>query len=309
MRRRRPAVEWLAGVLPRPWFFRVYGRAKAGSWPNLRDPKRLSERLLSRMLDPGPELEQMVRTGDKYTLRGYVEERLGAGYLARLHDVINVGEQVTAERMAAWPERTVVKASHGSNWMAFVDRGSDAPEALDASVQRWLRSSYAKVRGEPHYALMTPRVVVEEDLRRGGLPPADVKFFVFDGTPRIALFESGRFGELRRFVADPEWRPLAVRYAAPPPDQDPPPPRALAQMREIARELAAGLRFVRIDLYEIADRVLVGEMTHFPGAGAPPFVPRSFDDELGAVWAEHRPVGPDWWRDEACSPASGAGRT
>lgn len=309
MRRRRPVVEWLAAVLPRAWFFRVYGRAKAGSWPNLRDPQRLSERLLSRMLDPGAELDLMVRTGDKFTLRGYVEERLGSGYLAHLYDTISVGEHVTAERMAAWPERVVVKASHGSNWMTFVDQRADAPGALDAKVQGWLGSSYARVRREPHYALMTPRVVVEEDLRTEGRPPADVKFFVFDGTPRVALFESGRFAELRRFVADPEWRPLAVRYAAPPPDQDPAPPSTLAQMREIARALATGLRFVRVDFYEVGGRVLVGEMTHFPGAGAPPFVPLAFDDELGAVWAERRPVDPRWWRVARRSLASGANPT
>ena len=305
MRKPRPAVELLAQLLP-PWLFvRLYGRAKTGAWPNLRAPRRFSERLLRRLLEPGDELSLMTRTGDKYTLRGYVEERLGSGYLPRLHDVIERGERISAERVAAWPERAVLKASHASRWMAFVERVDADHVALDQLVQRWLARSYASVRQEPHYALMTPRAVLEEDLRRDGDPPPDVKLFVIEGVPRFIVRDASRFRGLRRLVADVEWRPLAVRYPlspddhGPPPEVDPPPPASLAQMLAAASILAEGLGFVRVDFYEVDGRPLVGEMTHFPSAGAPRFVPRSFDDELGAVWGEGRPIDPRWQRDAA----------
>lgn len=296
MRKRRRSLELLAQLLPRGLFLRLYGFAKTGTWPNLRDPRRFSERMLRRMLDPGDELAIMARTGDKYTMRAHVEERLGPGYLPRLHDVIEVGQHVTAERVAAWPERGVLKASHASRWMTFVERASADPAELDALVQRWLRRSYAAVRQEPHYGVMTPRAVLEEDLSRAGEPPSDVKIFVIEGVPRLIMVDSSRFRGLRRFVADPEWRPLSVSQGDPPPASDPPPPATLAQMREVASALAKGITFVRVDLYEIDGRVLVGEMTHFPRAGVLLFKPRSFDDELGAVWGERRAVNPRWLR-------------
>lgn len=307
MRKPRPTVELLARLLPRGAFVRLYGRAKTGAWPNLRDPRRFSERLLRRLLDPGDELPLMVRTGDKYTLRGYVEERLGSGYLPELHDVIERNERITAARLASWPERAVLKASHASRWMAFIDPSSDDPDVLDGLVRTWLARSYAGVRQEPHYALMTPRAVLEEDLRRDGDPPPDLKFFVIDGVTRFIMRDSTRFRGLRRFITDDEWRPLAVRYPisvgtdALPPEVEPPPPATLAHMRDAATVLAEGLGFVRVDFYEVDGRPLVGEMTHFPSAGAPRFVPRSFDAELGAVWRERRPIDARW----RCAAAGG----
>ena len=298
MRKARPTVEFLARWLPRAAFLRVYGRAKMGHWPDLRAPKRFSDHLLRRMLDPGDELAAMVRTGDKYTLRGYVAERMSEGHLPRLIDVIEQGQSITRERLAGWPATAVMKASHASRWMTFVERDTADPAELDALARRWMSRTYGGVRQEPHYDLMTPRVVVEEDLRRNGVPPSDVKFFTLAGEPRLVFAESDRFQTLRRFVADPAWRALAVRYAEPPPDRDPPRPARLDAMLDVARTLATGLAFVRVDLYEVEDRILVGEMTHFPSAGAPRFDPRSFDDELGAVWRDRRPIDPHWLRSD-----------
>ena len=297
MRERKPAVEFLARWLPQAAFLRVYGRAKTGRWPNLRTPRRFSERLLRRMLDPGDELATMVRTGDKFTLRGYVTERLGDGYLPLLHDVVEAGESITAERLARWPATAVMKASHASRWMTFVERDAVDVSELDRLARSWLTRSYGGVRQEPHYDLMTPRVVVEEDLRRDGRSPYDVKFFVIDGEPRLVVVDYDRFQGVRRYTADPRWRPVAVTYGFEPVDRDPPPPVTLATMLDVARTLATGLTFVRVDLYEVDGRVLVGEMTHFPNAGAPRFAPREFDDELGAVWGESRPIGSRWLRD------------
>lgn len=294
MRRRRPVVELLARTLPRAAFIRLYGRAKTGRWPQLRVPRTFTDRLLRRMLDPGDELDAMVRTGDKYTMRGYVAERLGEGHLPILHDVIERGASITPERVAGWPATAAMKASHASRWMTFVDRDAADPAALDQLARGWLARSYGGIRQEPHYDRMTPRVLVEEDLRRDGVPPDDVKFWVLGGEVRLIMVESGRFRDLRRFVATPDWRLLDVRYGEPPPDVVPPPPAALGTMLGMARELAAGLDFLRVDLYQIDGRLLVGELTHFPGAGAPHFEPVAFDEELGAVWGERRPVDPRW---------------
>jgi len=294
IRKPRPVVEFLARVLPPPLFLRLYGLAKTRAWPNLRRPRRFTELLLRRMLDVDPET--LVRTGDRYELRSFVVERLGEGYLPRLHDVIERGEGITPERVAGWPERAVLKASHASRWMRFVDRATADAAELDALVRGWTSRSYAGVRQERHYAWMAPRAVLEEDLSRDGEPPSDVKFYVFDGVPRLVMVESGRFRDLRRFVADLDWHPLDARYGEPPPDVDPRPPTRLAEMLAVAARLGAGFPFVRVDLYEVDGRVLVGEMTHFPGAGAPRFVPPAFDRELGAVWSEGRPIDGRWRR-------------
>lgn len=42
-------------------------------------------------------------------------------------------------------------------------------------------------------------------------------------------------------------------------------------MLEIATKLSEGLKYIRIDLYEINKKVYFGEITFFPGAGFYPY--------------------------------------
>ena len=86
LRKPRPGVEFLAARLPPALFLRLYGLAKTGAWPDLRRPLRFSERQLARMLRP--DVAALARTGDKYTMRAFVVERLGEGFLPLLHDVL-----------------------------------------------------------------------------------------------------------------------------------------------------------------------------------------------------------------------------
>lgn len=298
----RPIAAAVARGVPDGVFKRLYALAKTGRWPRLQEPQTFSDRLLHRSLNAKDPL--LALTGDKYTLRAFVTERVGKEHLPHLYQVLQQGDRLDP---TSWAERAVVKASHASGWNRFVQRGVSDMETLQAEVNRWLSASYATFRGEGHYATMTPRVVVEEDLSRDGRPPDDYKFFVFAGRPRMVAVDQDRFGEHRRFVADEQWRPLAIRYDYPQPETDPQPPAALGQMSDLASRLGQGLPFVRVDLYQVDGRVLVGELTHFPGAGVPRFSPRSFDAELGAVWGEARAIAPSWLRDGRSAGVDGAG--
>jgi hypothetical protein len=55
-------------------------------------------------------------------------------------------------------------------------------------------------------------------------------------------------------------------------------------MLEIAERLAAGVDYVRVDLYDVAGRVMFGELTTYPAAGLRGFEPASVDEELGRWW-------------------------
>ena len=55
-------------------------------------------------------------------------------------------------------------------------------------------------------------------------------------------------------------------------------------MLEWASDLGRGLDFVRVDLYDTGDRVLVGELTPYPAAGDERFEPQSLDAWLGRMW-------------------------
>jgi hypothetical protein len=55
-------------------------------------------------------------------------------------------------------------------------------------------------------------------------------------------------------------------------------------MIQIAERLADQIDFVRVDLYNIGERVVFGEMTIYPSGGWAGFDPPRFDEYLGALW-------------------------
>jgi hypothetical protein len=49
----------------------------------------------------------------------------------------------------------------------------------------------------------------------------------------------------------------------------------------ISKKLSSGIKFCRVDLYEVGEKVLFGEITLHPGGGLEPFFPESYDKILG----------------------------
>ena len=57
----------------------------------------------------------------------------------------------------------------------------------------------------------------------------------------------------------------------------------------MAERLAAPFEFMRVDFYVLGDRLLVGELTHSPGAGFGRFYPPEFSEQLAAHWVPREP--------------------
>ena len=70
----------------------------------------------------------------------------------------------------------------------------------------------------------------------------------------------------------------------------PPPPRParLEELLDLAERLAAGVDFVRVDLYDLPQRIVFGELSSFPAGGDSPFYPESFNAEFGRHWTPPR---------------------
>jgi hypothetical protein len=51
-----------------------------------------------------------------------------------------------------------------------------------------------------------------------------------------------------------------------------------------AAQLGQGLDFVRVDLYDLGDRVLVGELTPYPAGGNSAYRPAGIDAWFGRAW-------------------------
>jgi hypothetical protein len=250
-------------------------------------PRTLTHHLFLRMARDRDPL--LTITSDKLALRGYVAERLGPGHLPELYGVLDSPEGLLELEL---PPRYVVKATHGSGMTAVVRTdGSAERAAVAARARKWLASPYWRKNGEWGYRDIRPRLIVEEFLDAGGgeVPP-DWKWLCFGGRASLVQVDFDRFtGHTRNFY-DRDGCPVALRMYYPQgPEIDLPP--SFAAMRAVAERLASAFVFVRVDLYTLGDRIVVGELTHYPTGGNKSFEPPEWDARLGALWPADAPAG------------------
>ncbi len=247
-------------------------------------PRTYTHRLFLKMArDRNPLLQ---RTSDKLGLRGYVEEKLGQGYLPELYGVLDSPDGLLDLQL---PQRYVVKATHGSGMNAIVTADDAATRAAIATrARRWLAYPYWRKNGEWGYRGIKPRLIVEEFLDTGdcGVPP-DWKWLCFGGRAELVQVFFDRFTKQTRNFYQPDGArvDLSAYYPAGPDIALPP---AFGAMRQVAECLAREFDFVRVDLYALGERIVVGEMTHYPTGGNKPFQPPEWDAKLGALWPEPR---------------------
>jgi hypothetical protein len=225
--------------------------------------------------------ELLVKTCDKVRMRDFVSERFGPELLTDRFC------HAKSSRFLPWelaPEKFVVKANHGSTWNFFVhDKAHANLEAIHTLCDSWLDQTWGAFAGEWWYGHVTPQVLFEEllcDTNAPG-PPTDYKFFVMRGEVNLVQVDFDRFTSHKRNLYTPGWQRIPCGLKVPT-GRNQPKPRNLARMLEIASVLGQEFDFVRVDLYEIGNRIVVGELTHCPGSGWEKFTAPEVDRWLGS---------------------------
>lgn len=213
---------------------------------------------------------------DKLATRASVVARLGDDAVTRVLAVAD-----SARDLAELRGPFVLKANHGSGMVILVDEDRTLTADECATADQWIGEDFARWSREWGYAGVRRALIAEE--RMASPSPPDYKFFVFDGRARAVQVDEHRFSDHRRSIMSMQWGLLGGCEVRPP-DSPPARPDQFDEMTRIAEELAQGYDFLRVDLYNVGGRVLVGELTAYPIAGTGVFSPRSLDRELGAYW-------------------------
>ncbi|MFP5283810.1 MAG: ATP-grasp fold amidoligase family protein [Actinomycetes bacterium] len=264
-------------------------------------PRTFNQKVRYKMLrDHRPLLATFA---DKAAVRSYVAAAVGEGYLPQAYAILDDPAEVTSLDL---PEEYVIKPTHASGAVVVVSAHAPAdarlPEpgrcrtychvrpdafATDDLVRvcaEWLGQPYGQGPNQEWAYWGLPRRILVEELLSGpaGGIPDDYKLFVFSGRVHYVQVCSGRFGVQTEDFYRPTWErlPLSAGRPSAPTER----PARLAEMIQIAERLGAGTDFVRVDLYVLRDRLVVGELTNYPAGGAAPFHPPSFDREFGRPW-------------------------
>lgn len=272
-------------LLPDKTVIKLQYFASLGRWPNLKRPKRFTEKLAWYKLNY--RIPLMTQCADKYRVRFYLEEKGYSEYVPELYQVCDKFEEINFDKL---PNSFAIKCNNGSGTNLFV-KNKDTMDLAQMTKESslWNEVNTISVGREWAYANIEPKIVVEELLvSNDGTQVDDLndyKILCFNGNPKVIWVDTGRHSDHRRSFFDLEWKKLSVVSDCPMCVGEIPKPYGLEKMIEISKNIAQDFPFVRVDFYSLNDRIYIGELTFYPWSGCVQYTPDSFDYELGAYFA------------------------
>ncbi len=259
----RGKLKWMPDKL----YLKLLYRGCLGKKLHLHPPVTMTEKLQwMKLYDRDPRYPALV---DKLAVRDYVAERAGADVLVPLLGAWDTPDEID---YAALPARFVLKCTHDSgSAVVCADPASFDAAAANAFLRARLKTNYYWAGREWPYKSVRPRVIAEAFIgEEDGARPVDYKIFCFDGAARAAIvcLDRTEKGASYYFVdRDFQLLPFNDVSAAAPAGFSLPKPARFPAMLALAETLSAGLRQVRVDLYECDGKIYFGEMTLFDQSG------------------------------------------
>jgi len=247
---------------------------------------------------------------DKIMARDIVKGTVGDQFLSTLYAT---SPDPAAIDWSALPREYVCKVNHMSGGVIIVWDGAPAecslpskpsltdsiiqirPERMDSErmieiLKYWLSLDYSWRPGKQFvewaYQDIARAVLVEELLLddSGGIPK-DYRFYVFNGVAEIVIVDGHMTKARTKACMSMDWRVHPAKKkgmirTTPSPLR----PTNWDEMKEAAEQLGSLVDFVRVDLYDLGNRVVFGELTNYPSAASSPFVPRRYERVLGDLW-------------------------
>ena len=248
-----------------------------GRFPNLRNPRRFSEKVQFRKLYGDQPL--FARLADKLLVKDFVAEIAGPDLVI---PTVWSGTTLPSTHERSWPLPFVIKANHGSGTNRFVRMEEDLDwEGIEAECTKWIATDYKRYLGERWYNRIERKLLVEPII---GENLCDYKFFVFDGAVKFIEVDTDRFSRHKRCFYDSQWNRLEFSLGYPLETKSIDRPTHLSIMLDVAQKLAAGFDFVRVDLYDLEQGPKFSELTFTPDSGHKRFRPDKYDYIVGDLW-------------------------
>lgn len=279
--RARQILKKICKILPDKLYIMIQYRSIVGKKLKLKNPQTYTEKLQwIKLHDRKPEYTLMV---DKYLVKDYVAKRIGEEYVVPLIGVWDSFDDISFSEL---PESFVLKANNSSGGNIICKSKTN----LDIGVAKRiingaLRDNVFWYGREWPYKDVIPKIIAEEYLEdlSGGLQ--DYKVLCFNGEPRFIEFHSGRFTDdhIQNFY-DFDWVKQDFNQVGEKGSTDNfEKPKCLEKMYELSKILSKDIRHVRVDWYEVGDRLYFGELTFFDASGYQEFVPEEINYQMGSL--------------------------
>lgn len=253
---------------------------KLGYKLNLENPKTLNEKIQWLKLKDRTPLHTLV--ADKYTVRKYIKEKIGAEYLIPLVYQTRNPLDIKPENLPDFP--VIIKTNHDSSIKTIVrDKSKINWHKVRKDLARQLKRNYYYQNKEWQYKNIEPRVIVEKLLMdKNGNIPFDYKLHCFNGKLVFIQVDIDRQIDHKRNIYDTDWNFINCQWIYKNGDIVEK-PKSFDRMHSIAKTLAQDFYYVRVDLYNLEGEIYFGELTFHSESGLGAFVPTKWDHNFGNI--------------------------
>lgn len=263
---RRPFKRWRIEFIKRYWvkkYSEYLYRIQLGKEINWKNPIDLNEKI--NWLAFHTDTSEWTRLSDKFLVREFIKKR-GCGDI--LIPLIGKWNSLDEVEWATLPDNYVLKTNCGSGDTTII-RESKQTKPTDVTLSRIhfaLKNRFGLETAEPHYLRIEPCIIAEQLLQtKDGSSITDYKIWCFNGKPYCFFVCSNR-DVVNHTVDfnyyDLEWKrhdeKMAVSYKN---TAEVSMPRNIEKLLHYASILSKGFPQVRVDLYEVEDKIYFGEMT------------------------------------------------
>ncbi len=268
----------LLRFMPNKPYLKMVYKIKTGKRLNIKNPQGFNDKLnWLKLYEKNPEYTNYV---DKLAVREIIKEKLGEEYLFPLLGFWKNFDEIPFEEL---PDKFVLKCNHDSGSVKLIkDKKNINKQELKKFFDGRLKLNPFYVGREYPYKNVKPCIIAEkhmETLDESGIN--DYKFFCFNGKPEIMFVATDRATDVKFDFFDMEFNHLDIYNIHENSDKQINKPACFNVMIELCEKLTKGMKFVRLDFYEIDGKVYLGEFTFFHGGGFYLFYPEEWEKKLG----------------------------
>ena len=247
---------------------------------DLRNPQTFNEKLQwLKLYDRQKVYTTMV---DKYQAKKYVEEIIGEKYIIPTLGVYDKFEDINFDDL---PNKFVIKCTHDSGGTIICKNKNELNiKTIGKKINESLKRNFFWEYREWPYKNVKPKIIIEKFMQNENDESLnDYKIFCFNGKPYMILVCSNRVENHKDTdFFDCNWNKINLsRKNSKNSKQKISKPNNLEEMLNLARLLSKNTIFLRVDLYDINNKVYFGELTFYPSSGFEGFEPDNWDRKLG----------------------------
>lgn len=242
---------------------------------NLENPKRFTEKLNWLKIYDSSFLKTYC--ADKLLVREYVKDKLGKDLSIPVIGIYDKFEDIDFSKL---PKDYVIKCNHGSGMNIIVKDGKVNKSEVKQKLDKWMKTDYLHAL-EFFYKPIQKKIFIEEYKDNGDIGLIDYKFWCFNGEPKFYSVGAGNgHGRTNYYNLDGTLSKYQRKDLLPDLSKHWEKPKDFDEMVDDAKILSKDFKFVRVDFYEVNDKIYLGELTFLPNAGYVSYN-KDIDIELG----------------------------